>query len=175
MNKKLLSLITIPFIFVVLAVGVLIYMFLNPFKHEYYIFQNIIECENLIPSNQIDVNIELYDSPNSDKYIKDLQYEKFFGMNYKSNDVKYEIYAYEFEDKNSALEYYINVTGKTGYKKELPLDEDDENKLFGASKGMHVYRMIVVCQNKAYIIISPPQYENKISELLKNTFSENLY
>ena len=92
-------------------------------------------------------------------------------MEFRSSDLKYEIFAYEFVDSNSALKYYINVTGQTSYEKELPLDESYENKRLSSSKGMSSYRLIAVYQNKAYVIVAPKQYEDIINKMLASTFS----
>ena len=146
---------------------------LNPLPNNYYIFQDIDECKFLIPSDLSDVKVEYYDEPTKDRDIKDLSYTAFFGMNYKSNTLKYEIFAYEFEDSDSALQYFVNVTGQTSYKKRLPLDENDENKLLAANKGTSCH-IIVVLQNKAYKINIPNKYINEVNELLGNTFSQKL-
>ena len=92
-------------------------------------------------------------------------------MDYKSDSLQYEIFAYEFEDSDSALKYYVNVTGQTSYEKKLPLDDTDENKLLSASSGMSSYRLIVVYKNMAYQIIAPKQYKSELHGLLSSTFS----
>ncbi len=153
------------------AAGVFIYGFLNPLSHEYYIFDQISECEQLIAVNQTDVKTDRYNDASGDKDAKGLSYDEFFGMNFKSNELEYEIFAYEFEDNNAALKYFVSVTGKTSYEKKLPLDSEDENKLFSASRGMAQYRIVITHQNKAYKIISSNKYEDEINELLSNTFS----
>ena len=109
-----------------------------------------------------------------DKNLKNLSYESFFGMNFHSNELEYEIFAYEFVDSDSALKYYINVTGQNSYEKELPLDDSDENKRLSSSKGMSSYRLIAVHQNKAYVIVAPKQYEDVINKMLTTTFSFQL-
>ena len=50
-----------------------------------FIFQTIDECEQLIPADQTDAEIERYDSPEKDKNLKDLSYDAFFGMNFESD------------------------------------------------------------------------------------------
>ncbi len=154
-----------------LITGFVIYMLNFSSPNEYFIFQTIDECEKLIPTDQTDLLIERYTSPEKDKNLKGLSYESFFGMNIHSNEVKYEIFAYEFVDSNSALKYYINVTGQNSYKKELPLSDDTENKRLSSSKGMFSYRLIAVYQNKAYVIVAPSHFEKVINKLLATTFS----
>lgn len=139
--------------------------------NEYFIFQTINECEQLIPADQNDLIIERYASPEKDKNLKELSYESFFGMKFYSNELEYEIFAYEFVDSDSTLEYYINVTGQKSYEKELPLSDNEENKRLSSSKGMSAYRLIAVYQHKAYVIVAPKQYEGAINKLLATTFS----
>ena len=92
-------------------------------------------------------------------------------MSYESEKLKFEIFAYEFEDADSALRYYINVTGQKSYEQKLPLSSYDENKLLSASSGMFSYSLIVVYKNMAYQINAPKQYKNEIIEMLSTTFS----
>ena len=141
---------------------------------EYFIFQNINECEQLIPSDQSNLIIDRYASPEKDKNLKELSYKSFWGIKFHSNELEYEIFAYEFVDSNSALQYYINVTGQSSYEKELPLSDGDENKRLSSSKGMSSYRLIAVYQHKAYVIVAPKQYEEAINKLLATTFSYQL-
>ena len=161
---------------IAIATIVLTGFFIQIFKsintyNEYYIFAEIGECDNLLPSDQTNVKIEIYDTVSNDKNLQDLSYNNFFAMDYKSDSLQYEIFAYEFEDSDSALKYYVNVTGQTSYEKKLPLDDTDENKLLLASTGMFSYRLMVVYKNMAYQIIAPKQYKAELHDLLSSTFS----
>ena len=140
-------------------------------RDEYYIFAEIGECDKLLPSDRTNIKIEIYDSANNDKDLQDLSYNNFFAMDYNSNSLQYEIFAYEFEDSDSALKYFVNVTGQTNHEKKLPLDDNDENKLLSASSGMSSYRLVVVYKNMAYQIIAPKQYKSELHDLLSSTFS----
>ena len=173
---KFLGLIVVllPIVVVLLIVVFVIYMLNYSSPNEYYIFQTIDECEQLIPANQTDLMIERYVSPKKDKYLKNLSFESFFGMKFHSSELEYEIFAYEFADSNSALKYYINVTGQNSYEKELPLSDSNENKRLSSSKGMSRYRLIAVYQNKAYLIVAPKQYGDTIDKMLATVFSFQL-
>ena len=173
MHKKL-PIIVCLVLFVGIVIGALTYMFHHPSTHEYFIFQNLEECELLIPANQSDADIDRYDSPDADKSLKGIPFNDFWGMKLQSDALEYEIFAYEFADSDSALKYYVNVTGQKSYEKKLPLESEDENKFLSASKGMTSYRIVAVYQNKAYQIIVPKQYAEEINELLASTFSQKL-
>lgn len=157
-----------------LIVGFVLYMLNYSSPDEYYIFQSINECEQLIPTDQTDLIIEQYTSPEKDKNVKDLSFKSFFGMKFHSNELEYEIFAYEFADSDSALKYYINVTGQSSYEKELPLSDSNANKRLSSSKGMTSYRLVAVYQNKAYVIVAPNQYEDAINKMLATVFSFQL-
>ncbi len=163
------------FIFIILIgcffVGLFLHMLNNPLSHEYYIFQNISECEQLIPSDQSNAKIEIYNNVSNDKDLKDLSYKDFFSMNYQSDTLEYELFAYEFEDSDSALKYYVNATGQRIYEKKLPLESEDENNLLYASKGMSYYRIVVIHKNTAYQLIAPNRYQKEVNELLASSFS----
>lgn len=172
LSKKRLSILiclSITFLFIV---GLFIIHMLNPSSpKEYFIFQDINECSLLLPADRSDLTIEEYTLPDKDKNLSNLSYEHFWGMKFHSTELEYEIFAYEFVDSDSALKYYINVTGQSSYKKELPLSSDNINRRLSSSKGILSYRLVVVYQNKAYLIISPSKYEDAINKLLAENFS----
>jgi len=144
---------------------------LNSQPDHFYIFNEIDECEKLIPVDKSNINFAIHDVADKDNDLKGLLYNDFFGMSYESEKLKFEIFAYEFEDADSALRYYINVTGQKSYEQKLPLSSSDENKLLSASSGMFSYSLIVVYKNMAYQINAPKQYKNEIIEMLSTTFS----
>ena len=171
-NPKKNTIIVVSIVFVILIVFTIqIFSSLTQTPDNFYIFNSISECEKLISVDKSNINVEIYDDNNKDENSKGLLYNGFFGMNYESEELKYEIFAYEFEDANSALKYYVNVTGQKNYENKLPLSSSDENKLLSASSGMFSYRLIVVCKNMAYQINAPKQYKNAIIELLSTIFS----
>lgn len=59
----------------ILITGFVIYMLNCSSPNEYFIFQTIDECKQLIPADQTDSIIERYVSPEKDKNLKDLSYE----------------------------------------------------------------------------------------------------
>ena len=146
----------------------------NPLPGEYYIFEDIEACESLISAEKTSAAFERYETPKNDKKVKDLHYLEFFGGKYKSDELKYEIFAYEFEDSDSALRYYVNETRNTVYLKKLPLDKEDENYLLSATSGSFRFDMIVVSGSRAYRLSAPSKYIAEIHELLSCVFSEKL-
>lgn len=171
-TKQNILIITIAFVvFVVFLVRIITVSLSN---HKYYIFSEISECEHLIPDNKDGVTVERYSNADNDEDLKELSYEEFFGMKYKSDILEYEIFAYEFSNSDSALEYYVNVTGKKSLEKNLPLDIEDENKLWSTSSGMILFEVVVTHKNKAYKLTAPKQYEREINELISIVFSTEI-
>lgn len=171
MQKKKSPIIVCSILFAVIIIAQLTYMFLNPMPHEYYIFQDIQECEQLISAVSADAKVEQHDSPKNDKHLKTLTYSKFRGFNVESDTLKYEIFAYEFEDAYSAMQYFSNVTGKT-IDKENPSLYKEKN--FSVSKGMTSLRIVIVSQNRAYKLVAPNQCDDEVFALLASTFSQKL-
>ena len=172
LEKKARELVVFAILFAIVVIGGLAYMFFsNRTPDEYFIFQDINECEQLIPADKDNANIEQYDTPAKDKDLKGLSYDNFWGMKFQSDAMEYEIFAYEFKDADSALKYYVNVTGQHNYEKKLPLNSEDENKNLSASKGMFSYEIVITYQNNAYRLTAPSKYEDEVTELLANTFS----
>ena len=76
---------------------------LNSQPDDFYIFNEIDECEKLIPVDKSNINFAIHDVADKDNDLKGLLYNDFFGMSYESEKLKFEIFAYEFEDADSAL------------------------------------------------------------------------
>ena len=100
LSKKNLPILLGLIVAFLLFAGFVIYMLEFSSPKEYFIFQTIDECEQLIPADQTDLSIERYTSPEKDKHLKDLSFESFFGMKFHSNEMEYEIFAYEFADSD---------------------------------------------------------------------------
>lgn len=130
-----------------------------------YIFENIEECQNINAYKSDNAVIELYDSPDGDKYLKDLQYNDFFACKYSSESFDFEIFAYEFLDSDTSKEYFKNVTGNSS----------EDSSSFSSVKGMLYYRRIVIDENKAYTIFSAPNDSDTVEEYIATVFSVKLY
>ena len=169
--RKKLPIIAVPILFFGIVAVALIYMFFNnPLPKEYYIFENLEECEGLIYTDIDDECFSKYELPSNDKDLDGLSYNKFWGGEFKSESLKYEIFAYEFEDDASALKYYANVSGKN-----IDLSyQEKHNGLFLASSGMTSYELVVISQNRAYKLIAPNRDIDEINTLLCETFSQKI-
>ena len=171
--RKKLPIIAVPILFFGIVAVALIYMFFNnPLPREYYIFENLEECENLISTDSENESFSKYNLPSDDKDLDNLSYNKFWGGEFKSDSLEYEIFAYEFEDNDLALKYYANVIGG-GKNIDLSYQEK-HNGLFLASSGITSYELVVISQNRAYKLIAPTRYIDEVSELLCKTFSQKI-
>ena len=126
-----------------------------------YMFQNLEECKQLKSYEQIPAQIVEYLDPTIDKNYNDLNYKFFWGMKYQSENLEYEIFAYEFTSKDYALKYYVNVT------------EDDTSdyitwiEIFSDNQ----YEFVVIENDKVYVIKSSSLYIDSINKMLSDTFS----
>ena len=159
----------------VLVFALLFVIFTNPLSGHYVIFESIEECERLLTYETSGGEAVRYTEPTLDKNIHGLVYQEFFGMSYQSAAMEYEIFAYMFEDKDSALQYFINETGMNSYKKNIPLRDDDPNRIFSAISGTSSYRVIVISGTRAYCLTAPVRYTEAVNEMLTEVFSETVH
>ena len=137
---------------------------IHPLPGEYLIFQSIDECEALIPEDQSGVKIERYATPDADKDLKGLPYERFFGMQFESDEMEYQIFAYEFETAAESVEYFQKITGK----------KDDMLTNFSAMSSWGTYRLVVIDGQRAYCVYTTPGQVEKLTQNLKEIFSVNI-
>lgn len=130
---------------------------------DFYIFSDIDECNNIEAFKSEDATITIYDSPDLDKNLGDLAYNDFFAAYYDSNELKFEIFAYEFVDSDSAKEYFTKVTGK----KSLETN-------FSASGGMTKYRVIVIDEYRVYCAYTSLKDSEDLKLFLGEIFSKKI-
>ena len=135
------------------------------------IFQDLDECKQLMTYEQIPSDIYEHTDSEKDPYSRNLQYDSFWGMDYHSENMKYEIFAYEFLNKDDALRYYINVTGETDHANKIPLDESDKNPLWLRIFGENSYQIVAIKENKAYRLQSSGLLTVTIEDMLTTVFS----
>lgn len=124
-------------------------------------FANISECEALIERAQADGTFEIYESPASDKHAKGLEYTTFFGGKYSDSECRFEIFAYEFPDRETAVTYFKRHTGKNS---RIEVNYSSVIGLFGA-------HIIVLNGNTAYVVYTPSIYQPKTQQVLDEVFS----
>ena len=131
---------------------------------EVYMFADISECSNIGNLEYEGGTLTEYDTPNGDKYLKKLQYNDFFAAKYESDKVDFKIFAYQFDNSETAQKYFINATGK---------DVDLETN-FSASTGLFEYRLIVIDGVYAYTVFAPSSKYDEIEEVLSIVFTQKL-
>ena len=82
------------------------------FEPNLHIFSDIQECKKIENLKSKEAEVEIYDSPKADDNLKKLEYQEFFGCEYKSDDFSFELFAYVFESEDVSMDYFENVTGK---------------------------------------------------------------
>ena len=122
---------------------------------DFYIFNEISELKEI--ENSVETEITVYNEVSKDKYLKDLKYNDYFGCKYTSNQLEFEIFAYEFVDKSTADNYYKKVTGKT----------NEHKTVFSDVAGMNNFRRIVVHENKAYSVYCSANKSEEVLSFIK--------
>lgn len=128
-----------------------------------YIFENISECKKIHQIKSEDATVELYESPEKDKKLKNLPYTAFFAAKYSSSTLTFEIFAYEFHDEESAQQYFTNHTGKIV----------DLKTNFTGSLGSFSYDLVVIDGKNAYAINSSRDVD-KMHAFLGELFSKQV-
>lgn len=127
-------------------------------------FANIGECQNIELLKSQDAKVEIYDLPERDRALKDLEYEEFFACKYTSKDFKFEIFAYVFSNEEDAMQYFENETGKT----------DDPNPTYSISSGMNSYSRIIISGNKAYTVNCKKSKSEQVVAFINSCFSKRI-
>lgn len=127
-------------------------------------FSNIAECNNIDFVKAPEAEITIYDTPAKDENLKKLEYDAFFGCLYSSNDVSFELFAYEFYSTEAAVTYFENTTGKVG---TVPIS-------YSSSTGMISYRRIVTNENMAYTVRCKPEDKEMVLGFINSWFSVDI-
>ena len=151
-----------------LSILLIIFLFCScsfPHHARYYIYADIGECQLIEERKHDDALVQRYDTPNKDKALKDLSYVNFYGAYYSSSELEFEIFAYEFHNKDDAKKYFNQVTGK---------DEQRDQSL-SAGKGLTSYQQIVMDGENVYAAYSSSGNSEKLQEYLGTVFSVLLF
>lgn len=126
-----------------------------------YIFADIDECNNIVLQKSDDAVVEVYDSPDKDRYLKDLEYDSSYACEYKSDDMKFELFAYDFVDEESAQEYYERCA-----QRDSVGDKD-----FLMTTGLANHTVRVLYDDCAYTVYTRSGYANQVDKYLSNLFT----
>lgn len=158
---KAYKLILVGFAIVLLLFLLIFYGFQKIDQTEYRIFADIAECEQIVSNKPGDAQIEVYETAEKDKYLRNLEYEAFFGATYASMEMRFQLFAYDFADSETARAYYEAVTGKDG---ALITDVLAEKGLFSSD-------LIVRVDDKAYRVKMPSRYTRRVTDYLNEIFT----
>ena len=123
------------------------------------IFDDISECDNI--KNSTEFQIQKYETPDKDSKLNNLEYSVFHAAKYVSDDVEFELFAYEFKDKGNAKQYFKNVA-------EQDAEKDTEFLGFG---GATSYTLVVIDDQKAYSFYTDIKDRYRVLEVVNEYFS----
>lgn len=128
---------------------------------EVHMFADLVECKAMASTSSNNSHIAIFDSPDEDKYLDKLPYTDFFAFSYASEELQFELFAYEFANQGDAKQYYKNVTGKD-YQGTIT---------FSDVEGMIYYRRIVVKDNMAFTVYAEPSEAKNVIKFINERFS----
>ena len=131
--------------------------------NDYRYFATMEECKNIELMKEDGAEVEVYETPEKDKKAKDLEYEQFYGCKYCSDTMTFELFAYDFSNKEDAQTYFKRHTGKDGR---------DVN--FSSSTGMFHFELRMLNEETAYFVKGKAKDEEEILAYLRECFSVSL-
>ena len=130
-----------------------------------YIFCNIEECNNIESHKSENAVLDVYHSPDEDKYSYGLSYNAFYGCNYVSDDYSFEIFAYTFSSMDEANKYFKNATGK---------DNPLVSNFLSTVGSFDDYRRVVVSANNAYLVRTKASDAEAVCNFLNSAFTQEI-
>ena len=131
---------------------------------DFYIFNTIEECEIIESEKSENAIITIYDSPKTDKNLKDLAYNQLYAVKYDSDELDFEIFAYEFSTSDSAKKYFENNTGI----------ETELNTHYLASGGITKYKVVVIDGCNAYYATTAQKDYEEMMLYFEKVFSKQI-
>lgn len=131
---------------------------------DYYIFKDISECEKIVENKSDDAVVTVMESPDGDKYLKDLSYDAFWGCEYEAEELDFTLYAYVFSDHTAACRYFQKITGK----------RDDRDKNYSFSWQMGSPRTILLSDNRVCVVYTSHEHETATYDYLNAIFTEEV-
>ena len=134
-----------------------------------FMFESLDELQALYQLEYTNSEVIKHNSAEDDEHIEDLEYSDCFIAEYKSNEVTFKIYAYEFKNAADSKAYFKNVTGKKN-----PKDAD-----FSSSVGLGLdfkshYQLVVIDGERAYKVEAPGKHAEEIEKCLQIIFSKEI-
>lgn len=134
-------------------------------KMDYYIFKDIEECEKIFSMNYDNAKFNHYETAENDEHLGALKYDTFFAGEFRSDELNFEIFAYQFDSDESAKSYFENVTGKSS---------SGLMSNFSHSGGITESQIVVIDSDRAYSIIMPTSEVESVQKMLEDVFSVKL-
>lgn len=134
-------------------------------RHDFYIFENISECQGIQNSTLSGAKFEHYEIE-KDKKLKGLTYTERFCGKFSCDEFEFEIFAYEFENAESAKKYFDNVTGTA--------DNIESYTSFYGNFGMFSVDIMVFDFEKAYRVNLSKSDIEEVFQFLSTVFSKKI-
>ena len=136
----------------------------NPLETKKYIFESIDECNNIKDLEYTNIQLTEYESPDDDKCAKGLVFNDFYAVDYKSDELKFTLFAYQFDSVETSRKYFENHTGKN--------DALETN--FSHSRGTGPWRIVTYDCERAYYVVVDDKYYKELEVAFSKIFSKCL-
>ena len=127
-----------------------------------YMFSDISECLQIDGTES--AMVTKYNDSSRDEHLKGLSFVSSYGANYVSDELEFEIFAYEFESCDLSRDYFYNAT-------QIDMDRDMN---FYSHQGPDYYTITVINGKNAYRILTSSSMRTAMDGYLSLIFSLKL-
>lgn len=160
-TKKILLVVCVSVV-AITVVLMAIARFATLWNAEVFIFSNIDECKAIENRSGETVSFTKFQDATQDDCLQGLSYISFYAGKYSSDQLKFELFAYEFDDVASSRSYFENITGK---------DTEQMEQNFSISSGMITARIVAYSNNHAYAVYCPTNNLPNVMQILEELFT----
>lgn len=151
---------------VILMLLFALFLFTSSFSpKKIYIFEDMAECEAFRTMSDNNGTFTEYTDRITDDNLSNLSYVSCLSGKYLCDKYNFEIFAYEFENEESARAYFKNCTGK---------NTNDLRQNFSLSSGLFRSHLAVLKGTKAYVVSCPTKYVQDVLQVLEKCFSDRI-
>ena len=132
---------------------------------DFYIFEDISQCEKIVENKSEDAIVTVMETPSADKNLRSLPYEEFWGCEYESNEMEFTLYAYVFQDYDTASKYYRRAASR-----ERKLDKESSG-----NGNFYVYSYVMISDTRVCVVKTYFECESATRNYLNSIFTDVIW
>ena len=129
---------------------------------ELYMFEEIEQCEKIVENKSEDAIVTVMETPSTDKKLRSLPYEEFWGCEYASDEMEFTLYAYVFQDYDTASKYYRRAASRTS----------NDSIEFSISGNFFHYTNVMISDTRVCAVYTKGKHEKATRDYLNSIFTE---